>query len=210
MVQTPGHHQEDTNQRAGDTDRQRVVVVVVVSGGGGKVIARMLTHESEEAAQLPRLAVDEGVREGARRGHKGCLCFQQRSDLRNVPLGHGRELPTANNALNVSHGRLEQTPLALLQGPGSSEMMERREPYTSGVPAPRSQKDGAGEGCTSTEGFSHCSPDEALRRPGLCFPTFPDHQEPRRPIKKNNKKKQKTVESSTGLLCQQLLLTRCS
>lgn len=84
--------------------------------------------------------MDEGVRKGARRGHKGCLCFQQRSDLRNAPLGHSRELPTANNALNVSSGWLAQTPLALLQGPCSSEMMEHREPYTSGVPHLPSQR----------------------------------------------------------------------
>lgn len=75
-------------------------------------------------------------------GHKGCLCFQQRRDLRNVPSGHDRELLTANNALNVSSGWLAQTPLALLQGPGSSKMMERREPYTSGVPHRPSQKNG--------------------------------------------------------------------
>lgn len=115
------------------------------------MIAHMLTHEPEEAVQLPRLAVDEGVREGARRGHKGCLCFQQHSDLRNVPLGLSRELPTANNALNVSSGWLAQTPLALLQGPGSSKMMEHREPYTLGVPHLPSQEDGGA--CTSTKGF---------------------------------------------------------
>lgn len=100
--------------------------------------------------------MDEGVRKGARRGHKGCLCFQQRSDLRNAPLGLSRELPTANNALNVSSGWLAQTPLALLQGPGSSEMMEHREPYTSGVPHLPSQKDGRADllwTCTATKGF---------------------------------------------------------
>ena len=71
-----------------------------------------------------RLDVDEGVREREQRGHKGCLCFKQHSDLRNVPLGHSRELPTANNALNVSYGWLAQTLLALLQGPNSSKMMD--------------------------------------------------------------------------------------
>lgn len=54
------------------------------------MIAHMLTHEPEKAVQLLRLAVDEGVREGARRGYKGCLCFQQCSDLRNVPLGQSQ------------------------------------------------------------------------------------------------------------------------
>lgn len=68
--------------------------------------------------------MDEGVREREQRGHKGCLCFKQHSDLRNVPLGHSRELPTANNALNVSYGWLAQTLLALLQGPNSSKMMD--------------------------------------------------------------------------------------
>lgn len=71
-----------------------------------------------------RLDVDEGVREREQRGHKGCLCFKQHSDLRNVPLGHSHELPTANNALNVSYGWLAQTLLALLQGPNSSKMMD--------------------------------------------------------------------------------------
>lgn len=68
--------------------------------------------------------MDEGVRQREQRGHKGCLCFKQHSDLRNVPLGHSRELPTANNALNVSYGWLAQTLLALLQGPNSSKMMD--------------------------------------------------------------------------------------
>lgn len=66
----------------------------------------MLTHEREEVADSSRLDVDEGVRVGEQRGHKGCLCFKQHSDLRNVPLGHSRELPTPNNALNVSYGWL--------------------------------------------------------------------------------------------------------
>lgn len=48
--------------------------------------------------------MDEGVRQREQPGHKGCLCFKQHSHLRNVPLGHSRELPTANNALNVSYG----------------------------------------------------------------------------------------------------------
>lgn len=117
------------------------------------MIAHMLTHEPEEAVQLLRLTVDERVREGARRGHKGCLCFQQRSDLRNVPSGCSRELPTANNALNVSSGWLAQTPLALLQGPGSSKMMEHREPYTSEVPRRPSQKDGGAEGRARSQKF---------------------------------------------------------
>lgn len=71
-----------------------------------KMIAHMLTHEREEVADSSRLDVDEGVRVGEQRGHKGCLCFKQHSDLRNVPLGHSRELPTPNNALNVSYGWL--------------------------------------------------------------------------------------------------------
>lgn len=74
--------------------------------------------------KLSRLDVDEGAGEREQRGHKGCLCFKQHSDLRNVPLGHSRELPAANNALNVSYGWLAQTLLALLQSPNSSKMMD--------------------------------------------------------------------------------------
>lgn len=57
--------------------------------------------------------MDEGVRGGEQWGHKGCLCFKQHSDLRNVPLGHSRELPAANNALNVSYGWVAQMLLTL-------------------------------------------------------------------------------------------------
>lgn len=42
--------------------------------------------------------MDEGVRGGEQGGYKGCLCFKQHSDLRNVPLGHSRELPAAVTA----------------------------------------------------------------------------------------------------------------
>lgn len=78
--------------------------------------------------KLLRPDVDEGVSERERRGHKGCLCFKPRSDLRNVPLGHSRELPAANNALNVSYGWRAPTLLALLQGPDSSKMMDTGNP----------------------------------------------------------------------------------
>lgn len=81
----------------------------------------MLIYEREEAVQLLRPAADEG---GGSEGTKAVCVFKQHSDLRNVPSGHSRELPAANNALNVSYGRLAPTLLALLQGPDSLEMMD--------------------------------------------------------------------------------------